>query len=297
MIRQPRQLDREGERRMVQTEARQIERFEYAESPEADWVQDAVSLGESVRVVFPDVSDAELDWGKAQQSGRSEGFTQRFVYEDEAGLTSEVEDAVAEGEEGSGSGAGEEKQRFQQLLEAETSKAEERGHSRGLEAGLVLGHEEAGRALKSERDRRVAQAASLLDSFSKVRENYLHDLEREAAKLALAIAARILRREAQADPLLLTGAVRVALGQLAAATVVRLRVPVRDLAMWEESLKLMPGLALRPEVIGDDQMELGECRMETELGSADLGLWPQLKAIEKEFFERGDERGTGANAG
>ena len=35
-------------------------------------------------------------------------------------------------------------------------------------------------------------------------------------KLALAIAARILRREAQTDPLLLTGAVRVALGQLAA---------------------------------------------------------------------------------
>ncbi len=35
-------------------------------------------------------------------------------------------------------------------------------------------------------------------------------------KLALAVAARILRREAQMDPLLLTGAVRVALGQLAA---------------------------------------------------------------------------------
>ena len=33
-------------------------------------------------------------------------------------------------------------------------------------------------------------------------------------------------------------------------------------------------------------MELGECRMETELGSADLGLWPQLKEIERGFFDR-----------
>jgi hypothetical protein len=33
-------------------------------------------------------------------------------------------------------------------------------------------------------------------------------------------------------------------------------------------------------------MELGDCRMETELGSADLGLWPQLKEIERGFFDR-----------
>jgi len=36
-------------------------------------------------------------------------------------------------------------------------------------------------------------------------------VEHEVVKLALAVAARILRREAQMDPLLLTGAVRVAL--------------------------------------------------------------------------------------
>ena len=46
------------------------------------------------------------------------------------------------------------------------------------------------------------------------RDRYLHAVEHEVVKLALAVAARILRREAQMDPLLLTGAVRVALGQL-----------------------------------------------------------------------------------
>ena len=95
------------------------------------------------------------------------------------------------------------------------------------------------------------------------------------------------------DPLLLTGAVRVALGQLAASTSVRLLVPAQDQPMWEEAMARMPGLPHRPQVIGDARMELGDCRMETELGSADLGLWPQLKAIERGFFERpGDQGGN-----
>ena len=68
--------------------------------------------------------------------------------------------------------------------------------------------------------------------------------------------------------------------------------------MWEESLALMPGLAIRPKVIGEAAMELGECRMETEIGSADLGLWAQLKAIEKGFFYRlGDPFGSGGRDG
>ena len=57
------------------------------------------------------------------------------------------------------------------------------------------------------------------------RDRYLHAVEHEVVELALAVAARILRREAQMDPLLLTGAVRVALGQLSGSTEVRLRVP------------------------------------------------------------------------
>jgi flagellar assembly protein FliH len=183
---------------------------------------------------------------------------------------------------------------FQQLLASETEKAEERGRLKGIEAGtergLALGREEMARQLRAERERLLAQAAALTQSFVAAREDHFHDLEQEAVKLSLAIAARILRHEAQADPLLLTGAVRVALGQLASSTTVRLRVPAQDEPLWKETLALLPGLVLRPQVIGDAGMELGDCRMETELGSADLGLWPQLKAIERGFFERGSER-------
>ena len=67
-------------------------------------------------------------------------------------------------------------------------------------------------------------------------------------KLALAVAARILRREAQMDPLLLTGAVRVALGQLAGSSEVRLRVPAAEPDLWNETIALVPNLAMKPAV-------------------------------------------------
>ena len=92
------------------------------------------------------------------------------------------------------------------------------------------------------------------------------------------------------DPLLLTGAVRVALGQLGESTAVRLIVPEADRPLWEESLRLTPGLRLRPEVIGDARMELGECRLQTDFGGADLSLHEQLREIERGFFDRLPQR-------
>jgi flagellar assembly protein FliH len=105
-------------------------------------------------------------------------------------------------------------------------------------------------------------------------------------RLALAIATRILRREAQMDPLLLMGAVRVALGHLAAATEVRLHVPAADADLWMEAIGLIPNPPVRPVVIADEAMRLGDCRLETSVGQVDLGLRSQLGEIERGFFDR-----------
>ena len=88
------------------------------------------------------------------------------------------------------------------------------------------------------------------------------------------------------DPLLLTGAVRVALGQLSRSTQVRLRVPPAELDLWTEAIALVPNLALKPSVVAGEGMGLGECEIETELGSVDLGIRAQLGEIERGFFDR-----------
>ncbi|HUH61883.1 MAG TPA: FliH/SctL family protein [Terracidiphilus sp.] len=161
---------------------------------------------------------------------------------------------------------------------------------KAFEAGLQRGRQEGRQAEReaqaaSERER-VRLAAELIAKFAEERDRYLHVVEHEVVKLALAVAARILRREAQMDPLLLTGAVRVALGQLAATTEVRLRVPPAELELWTEAMALVPNLPIRPAVVAGEGMRAGESVLETELGSVDLGIRAQLAEIERGFFDR-----------
>ena len=48
----------------------------------------------------------------------------------------------------------------------------------------------------------------------------------------------------------------------------------------------MPNLAVKPAVVAGDGMRLGDCAIETELGSVDLGIRAQLGEIERGFFDR-----------
>lgn len=171
---------------------------------------------------------------------------------------------------------------LERKLAEETRKAFEAGREHGRQEGRQAEREAQAAA---ERER-VRLAAELIARFAEERDRYFHNVEREVVKLALAVATRILRREAQMDPLLLTGAVRVALGQLAATTQVRLRVPPAELNLWSEAMALLPNLPLKPEVIAGEIMRLGDCIIETELGSVDLGIRAQLAEIERGFFDR-----------
>lgn len=148
---------------------------------------------------------------------------------------------------------------------------------------------------EAERTTEIVKMAQALDcalaEFVSAREGYLAQVEQEVVRLALSIATRILHRESQMDPLLLSGAVRVALGQLSDTTEVRLRVPSGQRQLWNEMMQLMPNLPLRPQLIADDSLEAGECALETQLGSVDLGVKAQLAEIERGFFDLLEQRG------
>jgi flagellar assembly protein FliH len=171
---------------------------------------------------------------------------------------------------------------FEPKLAEETRKAFESGRERGRLEGRQAEHE----AQAGAQEQRVRQAAELVENFAQERDRYMHAVEHEVVQLALKVTARILRREAQMDPLLLTGAVRVALGQLSGSTQVRLRVPPAELDLWTETIARLPKLAVKPEVVSGEGMLLGDCMIETELGSVDLGIRAQLGEIERGFFDR-----------
>lgn len=186
---------------------------------------------------------------------------------------------------------------FDKRLAEETRRSFEAGRERGRQEGRQAEHEAQAAAQVAAEQRRVQQAAALIGSFAEERDRYLQAVEHEVVQLALAVAARILRREAQMDPLLLTGAVRVALGQLSGTTEVRLRVPAAELDLWTEAIALLPNLALKPVLTAGEDMRLGDCVIDTALGSVDLGIRAQLGEIERGFFDRaGGHRQPSANA-
>lgn len=175
------------------------------------------------------------------------------------------------------------------LMDEERERAFEAGFETGRRKGIEETREAARSAEAQARaqfeeqleKQRIAKVTAALESFAGDRDQYLKTVEREVVKLALAVAARVLRREAEVDPLLLSGAVRVALGQIAASTEVRLRVPADELAMWKEAMAAVPNLAARPVVVAGEGMQLGDCAIESALGTADLGIGAQLAEVER----------------
>jgi flagellar assembly protein FliH len=180
-------------------------------------------------------------------------------------------------------------EQFRGRVAEETRRSFEAGYEQGRQDGLAAerGAEQAARAEKLQR--LAAAVGTIAEDFAEERGRYYEQLEQEAVKLALAMAGRILRREAQMDPLFLLGAVRVALGQLTDSTKVRLRVPAADAELWIEAMALLPNRDMRPEVIAAEGIEVGQCVMETELGSADLGVRAQLCEMERSMFDRSSE--------
>lgn len=199
----------------------------------------------------------------------------------------EAAEPASSGSSSRARGAGEGAERTDRVdWEKRLAEEKRKAFEEGREQGRLAEREAQTAALTSAEEKRMRQAGQLAENFARERDRYLHTVEQEVVKLSLAVAARILRREAQMDPLLLTGAVRVALGQLAQSTEVVLRVPAAELELWVEAIALLPNLAVKPAVLAGEGMKTGDCVMETKIGTVDLGIRSQLGEIERGFFDR-----------
>lgn len=133
-----------------------------------------------------------------------------------------------------------------------------------------------------------ARLTRVCEEFAKQRKRYFIEVEAEVVRLALAIAARILHREAKLDPLLLTAAVRVVLEKIADNSTMELRVPVAELERWK--VALAGEAKSRLTVVADERLEAGDCILETSVGKVELGVSAQLEEIEKGFFDLLEQR-------
>jgi flagellar assembly protein FliH len=129
-----------------------------------------------------------------------------------------------------------------------------------------------------------APIAAAVAAFEAQRDEYYARVEAEVVQLALGIAAKILHREAQVDPMLVATLVRMAVDRMREGSSVTVRVGPGRAKRWKEYFAGQSN-AMRVEVIEDAELSDHDCLLETELGVANFGLDTQLKEVEQGFFD------------
>lgn len=179
-------------------------------------------------------------------------------------------------------------------VKAKTPEGDEPETRESIESeALTRGRLETEARLRAELDRALRQERAsigiVVGGFARARANYFLRIEGEVVRLALAVARRVLRREAALDPAVLSAAVRNALDQLDAATVVKLRVHPSRAHLWEGALRSVER-GMTPQVLQDPSLSVEQCRLETDLGSTELDLDGPLAEIDQAFRDLREDR-------
>ena len=212
-------------------------------------------------------SDAPHDVERMEFAAIEDLDTRGLIPEDQSGVVAELQAQV---------------ERLEEQLRAQIDALPQKlDHARLLARTLARSDCEQEMQQRLAEDRAMVRKAC--EDFDKERTRYFAAVEGQVIKLSLAIAARVLHREARIDPLLLSAAVRVALEKVAEESETRLRVPVSDVAQWQAEFDA--GGTHNVKLIGQEGMARGECVLETSVGTVELGIEAQLGEIERGFYD------------
>ena len=147
---------------------------------------------------------------------------------------------------------------------------------------------ETERRLKQEYEAKLEKEAAkirqAIELFHVEQKSYFSRVESDVVQLSLAIASKILHREAQVDPLLVAALVRVAVDKLHDGSSVSLRISPVKAEQWRERMA-SPLNGSTILLVEDAHLDPEDCILETELGSANFSIDAQLKEIERGFFD------------
>ena len=166
--------------------------------------------------------------------------------------------------------------------------AEQRKAELQLAQARAEGAAEAEKRLKREYEARLeqtqGQVQQVITAFRGERKEYFERVETEVVRLALAIAGKILHREAQVDPMMLAALVRVSVEKMDAGTRVTAKVSRSEVEKWKAYFS-EAGEDVAVDVVEDAGLAAGECVLETQLGATDFSIDAQLKEVENGFFD------------
>jgi flagellar assembly protein FliH len=164
-----------------------------------------------------------------------------------------------------------------------------------LESARAEGFVEGRRLGEVQFDTRLMEERRKLDclriEFARDRQRFFASAENQVVLLSLAIASRVLHREALADGLPLRTTVKAALARVQDGSSTILRVPEEEAEAW--SAMFESGVSTKVEILADDRMAPGECALQTNVGTVEMGIDVQMQEIARGFGELMQTQGGG----
>jgi flagellar assembly protein FliH len=167
------------------------------------------------------------------------------------------------------------------ITEADLTAAYEKGRQAGSHETEQRFSEQLAQAVAAERTR----VSKIITEFQHSSADYYSKVEDQVVHLALGIAAKILHRESQVDPLLVAALVKLATENLKQGSHVQVNIRPEEIRSWQSYFEQDGNGRVKVELVEDPTLAAGECVVHSEVGVAALGIEAQLKEIERGLFD------------
>ena len=159
-------------------------------------------------------------------------------------------------------------------VEAHLAALERDAFSKGFAQGERAGAEAAAKRGEA----MLRRLTETLGELTTLREQMIHQTERQMVQLALAVARRVVHREISLDQDLLIAMARVALDRLGESAQVTVRLNPQDFEATA-SARTAEWTGTHVTVVADARVGRGGCRIESEFGAMDAGVDAQIQEI------------------
>ena len=169
---------------------------------------------------------------------------------------------------------------------AEANEQADSVRRQAVEQGRQMGVEAVEKIVAQQLAPALAALQQTNRDLQQTKQAWLSHWEAAAVRLAVAIAARVVRQELRQHPEITLTLVREALELAAGSSGVRLRLNPEDYESLGTQVKtLIDGISSlgEAEVTADAAISRGGCRVETRFGTIDQQFESQLKRIEEEL--------------
>jgi flagellar assembly protein FliH len=144
--------------------------------------------------------------------------------------------------------------------------------------GFAQGERAGGEAAAQRADAMLRRLTDTLEELTTLRQQMIHETERQMVQLALAIARRVVHREVSIDHDLLIAMARVALERLGESAQVTVRLSPEDFEATSAA-RTAQWTGTHVTVVADARIGRGGCRVESEFGAMDAGVDGQIHEI------------------